>query len=315
VTEVHDDPLTVTANGVTIECDQVVIATHLPLLGKSGFLSATLLQSKVVPYSTYVVSGKVPHASFSELTLWDTSEPYYYLRIDRESNQDRVIFGGNDHKTGQEADTGQCLERLEEMLLRILPEARIDRRWSGQVIETHDGLPLIGPSAERQFVATGFAGNGMTFGTLAGLMARDWVLDCENPWQELFSVDRKPFPAGTWEYIKENADYPYYYLKDRMSLRGPRSTQSIGRRSGRVLKLDGQSVACFHDDKGQMHHVSAICTHLGCLVHWNPAEQTWDCPCHGSRFRPDGSVLAGPAETPLAPVRLRQEAASTSPGA
>ncbi len=303
VSDIEADPLVVVANDVRIECDYVVIATHVPLTGKNGLLAASLLQTKLAAYSSYVVSGRLPAGLVPDLSLWDTSDPYYYLRIDSGSEFDRVIFGGNDHKTGQQADTEACYQRLEETLLRILPRVKIDHRWSGQVIETNDGLPFIGESSDRQFVATGFNGNGYTFATIAGMMARDAMLQRENPWQELFSVDRKKIRGGAWDYIKENLDYPYYLIADRLVFPKRTAPRNIKRGEGEILKVDGQRVACSRDENGKLHKVSAVCTHLGCLVRWNSAEKTWDCPCHGSRFHPTGEVLSGPAETPLEPIK------------
>ncbi|MCE9548707.1 MAG: FAD-dependent oxidoreductase, partial [Planctomycetia bacterium] len=239
----------------------------------------------------------VPDALF-----WDTDSPYKYMRVDPHPSYDYVIFGGEDHKTGQVTETQQCFDRLERALHSVLPRAQVDRRWSGQVIETNDGLPLIGDIAERQFIATGFAGNGMTFGTLAGLMARDAVLKRDNPWQELFSPDRKKIRGGTWRYLKENVDFPFYFLCDRLAPAEAESTRAVGRGEGMVLKIDGEHVACSRDKDGKLTQVSAVCTHMGCLVRWNGAEESWDCPCHGSRFKPDGKVIAGPAETPLEPI-------------
>ncbi len=167
------------------------------------------------------------------------------------------------------------------------------------MIETTDGLPYIGETAENQFVATGFSGNGMTFGTLAGLMARDAALKQDNPWSKLFSVSRKKLRGGIWNFLSENIDYPYYYVRDRISASAGTSVRAVKRGEGKILDLDGQKVACSRDAEGKVRTLSAYCTHLGCLVRWNGAEQTWDCPCHGSRFHPDGKVLAGPAERPL----------------
>lgn len=304
VDEIEDDPLVVRAGKLRIECDFVVIATHVPLMGKTGLLKATLFQTKLYPYSSYVVAAKIPSGRWPEMSLWDTSDPYNYLRIDRGGRHDEAIFGGADHKTGQEVEPNDQFLELGRRLKELLPEAKIDRHWSGQVIETNDGLPFIGETAERQFAATGFAGNGITFGTLAGLMARDAAQGRINPWQELFSPRRKKLRGGTWEYLKENVDYPYYYLKDRLMPAEGTSVREVKRDGGKVLKLDGERVACSRDSGGKATLVSPYCTHMGCLVHWNELEKTWDCPCHGSRFKPGGEVLAGPAETPLEPVDM-----------
>jgi len=307
VTEVESDPLAVRVGKFKIDCDYVIVATHVPIVGKTPLVSATLLQTKLYSYSSYVVRAHVPKGTLSEMSLWDTSDPYYYLRVDRGARRDEVIFGGEDHKTGQETSAAEHYAALESQLQKILPGAKVDRRWSGQVVETNDGLPFIGESADRQFVTTGYSGNGMTFGTLAGRMACDAALGRKNPWQELFRVDRKKFRGGTLDYLKENVDFAYYFVRDRLHPH-TQSTRAVARGEGKVLKLNGQSVACSRDEAGKLQTVSAVCTHMGCLVHWNNAERTWDCPCHGSRFGPDGKVIAGPAETPLAPIKKKAAA-------
>jgi Rieske Fe-S protein len=275
-------------------------------MGKSGMLSAGLFQTKLASFSSYVIGAKVRKNALPYASFCDTSLPYYYLRVDPGESSDYVIFGGQDHKTGQDDHPVRCYENLEEVLHQFIPDARVDCRWSGQVIETNDGLPFIGETAEHQFVATGFAGNGMTFGTLAGMMARDAVLGQANAWSRLFAPARKKLRGGTWRYMKENVDYPLYLLKDRLRPK-PHSPHSIGAGEGQVIRLDGRPVACSRDKAGKLTKVSAVCTHLGCLVRWNSAERTWDCPCHGSRFHPDGQVLAGPAEDPLEPVRAKKQ--------
>jgi Rieske Fe-S protein len=286
-----------------VQCEYLVISTHVPLMGKTGLVSATLFQTKIYPYSSYVIGATLPKGRLPEASFWDTSDPYYYLRVDAGKKSDYVIFGGKDHKTGQETDTEERFQELAQTLVEFLPEAKPERRWSGQVIETSDGLPYMGETAKGQFAASGYSGNGMTFGTLAGMMARDAALGRSNPWHQLFSVNRKAV-RGAWEYVKENFDYPYYFVRDRLAGTEGDSTRDVRRGDGKVINLDGQRVACSRDDEGNLRALSAVCTHLGCLVRWNGAEQTWDCPCHGSRFRPNGEVLAGPAEEPLQPVEL-----------
>ena len=181
VKEIESDPMRVKCDGLEIDCDYLVIATHVPMMGITGLVSATLFQTKLYPYSTYAIGAAIPRGQLSEMSLWDTSDPYYYLRIDGGTKNDYVIFGGGDHKTGQLADNNAPFQDLTKTLKEILPQAEIDLRWSGQVVETNDGLPYIGETAERQFVATGFSGNGITLGTLAGMMARDAVLGARIP--------------------------------------------------------------------------------------------------------------------------------------
>jgi glycine/D-amino acid oxidase-like deaminating enzyme/nitrite reductase/ring-hydroxylating ferredoxin subunit len=298
-TDVVDDPLSVRCGTHTITCDYVVMATHTPLAGKSNSVSATLLQSKLALYSSYAVGGKLPSGSVPHGLYWDTSNPYYYLRVEPRPWDDYAIFGGNDHKTGQADDTRACYEALDAAARKLLPGFELTDRWSGQVIDTNDGLPYIGETSERQFVATGFAGNGMTFGTLAAMMARDAVVGRTNPWRDLLSVGRTHLRGGTWDYLRENKDYLYYLVRDRFASAQGASLRVLRRGEGKVLNVKGQRAAAYRDERGTMHVRSAICTHMGCEVKWNQAEATWDCPCHGSRFHSDGSVLAGPAESPL----------------
>lgn len=301
VDEVTDEPLTVKAGGHRVSCSHVVLATHTPRLGKASAVGTALLQSKLAPYTTYALGGRLLAGRVPAGLYWDTTDPYHYLRVEPKDGHDYAIFGGADHKTGQEDDTPQRFAAIESTLRRVLPEFELTDRWSGQVVETNDGLPYIGENAPRQFVATGFAGNGMTFGTIAALMARDWVLGRSNPWRDIFDPHRKNVRAGAWDYLKENKDYAYYMLRDRLFAKHATSLRSVRPGEGKVLHLDGERVAVHRDQQGLVTMRSAVCTHMACEVHFNAADSSWDCPCHGSRFRIDGSIIAGPAELPLPP--------------
>lgn len=302
VDEVKADPRTIMVGDIAIETDYIVIATHSPLMGVAGFVNAALFQTKLYPYSSYVIGAKLPKDILPEALFWDTTDPYYYLRVESGEQGDYVIFGGEDHKTGQEPDVQSRFDKLSNMLVGILPEAKLDRQWSGQVIETNDGLPYIGELTEKQLVGTGYSGNGMTFGTLAGLMARDAVMGESSPWKKLFSPNRVSVRAGALDYVAENMDYPYYMLKDRITPTPADDPKTLKPGEGKILLVDKQQAACSRTSDGKLSMVSAKCTHMGCRVQWNNAEETWDCPCHGSRFQPTGEVLAGPAETPLEKV-------------
>ncbi len=287
-------------NGHWINYGLVILATHNPLLGESSVLSGMTFQTKLALYTSYVVGAKIPRGTLPIASFWDTADPYLYLRVDRKADEDYAILGGEDHKTGQVEETEDRYRRLEDKLRRIAPGAIVNHRWSGQVIETNDGLPFIGESTLGQFIGTGFAGNGMTFGTLTAMMAADWVAKKRNPWNDLFSPWRKKLKGGAWDYFKENADYPYYLLKTRLAAAEGESVSALAPSEGKILKVNGRKIAAYRDDSGKIEKCSAVCTHMGCIVRWNSAERTWDCPCHGSRFRTDGSVISGPAETSLA---------------
>ena len=300
--EFADSPRRVTVHGHTVRFEDAVIATHTPLVGLGGSTGAALFQTKLALYSTYAIAARVAKGALPDALMWDTADPYRYLRLAPQDGYDLAIFGGEDHKTGQAADTGQCYRQLEAQFARLVPDAAVVHRWAGQVIETPDGLPYIGESAERQYSATGYSGNGMTFGTLAGMMIADAILQRANPWAELYDPRRKALGRSLWDYIKENADYPYYMIRDRFAGPEGRSLRAVGRGEGKVIEHKGQTIAAHRTDAGVLVLRSAICTHMGCLVEWNDAERTWDCPCHGSRFKPSGDVISGPAESPLDPL-------------
>ena len=306
--EIEDEPLAVKVGEKKIRCGRIVMATHNPLMGTAGILGAALFQTKLALYTSYVLGAKLPPDLLPEASFWDTDRPYNYLRVERRRSHDYAIFGGEDHKTGQEPDTEAAYGRLERRFKKFIADARIDHRWSGQVIETNDGLPFIGELTEKQFGATGFAGNGMTFGTLGAMMAVDWVAKKRNPWIDLFEPGRKKLLGGTWTYLKENKDYPYYMVRDWLGGTEGKSLRSLKRGQGKILNLSGRKVAAFRDDDGEVMLCSPICTHLKCIVGWNDAERTWDCPCHGSRFKPNGEVISGPAEEPLEKLPVKKEA-------
>lgn len=297
--EFRDDPHGVKANGHWIHAADIVIATHNPIVGVDSVASAAMFQTKLALYTSYVVAGRVKPGLVPDALFWDTADPYHYLRIEHHRDYDVVIFGGEDHKTGQASDTSACYERLEQTLASMIPDIELTHRWSGQVIETPDGLPYIGRMADHQYAATGFSGNGMTFGTLAGVMISDAIAGRTNPWAELFDPGRGALRHGVWDYLKENTSYPYYMMRDRFAGAGSRTLRTVKRGHGEVIEHDGQKVAAYRAPDGALTMVSATCTHMGCLVRWNDAERTWDCPCHGSRFTTEGLVISGPAEKSL----------------
>jgi glycine/D-amino acid oxidase-like deaminating enzyme/nitrite reductase/ring-hydroxylating ferredoxin subunit len=302
VGEFVESPRHLIANGHRVTYQHVVIATHVPLQGNRGTLGAALFQTKLASYSTYAIAARAPSGSLPPMIWSDTAEPFHYLRVDQTDDGDVIVLGGEDHKTGQVEETGDCFARLEETLSSLVPEARISHRWSGQVVESVDGLPYIGPDKEDQFVATGFAGNGMTFGVVAAIMARDHITGQHNGWEETFSPSRVEIAAAT-TYIRENSDFPYRMISDRVGIeKGAVDELKIG--EGCVRQIHGDPIAVCRDDQGVVHSLCAVCPHLGCIVAWNECELTWDCPCHGSRFAADGTLIAGPAEEDLKPVSL-----------
>jgi Rieske Fe-S protein len=189
-------------------------------------------------------------------------------------------------------------------------------RWSGQVEEPVDGLPYIGqnPLSKHVFLATGFSGNGMVNATLASDLLTQLATGERHRAAELFDPRRITPLASAKSFVEENVDFPAHLLLDRLpTLR--RSVDQVPRGEGRIVSVSGRKLAVYRSDEGQVRALSPVCTHMGCHVHWNTEARSWDCPCHGSRFSPDGEVLHGPAVRALKPVELEEERAAEQEGA
>jgi Rieske Fe-S protein len=299
-------PATVnTADGRTIRAGSVVVATNVP------FNDMFAIHTKQAPYYTYVVGARVPAGAITEALYWDTHDPYHYVRLQRTSNAelggdnpdplDILIVGGEDHKTAHEADTEARYAALEEWMRARFPAAReLEFRWSGQVMETQDGLGFIGRNpmdADNIYVVTGDSGMGMTHGTIAGMLITDLIHGRTNPWTDLYAPNR--IRAGAvGDFLKENLDvaaqFTSYLTPGEVS-----SVDEITPNTGAVVREGLKKVAVFRDEAGEVHRYTAVCPHLGCIVGWNSAESTWDCPCHGSRFDKHGRVMNGPANINL----------------
>jgi len=235
--------------------------------------------------------------------FWDDEDPYHYIRSLPTSRGDVVIIGGEDHKVGQEEDTEARYEALLGYARQRFDVRSVEYRWSAQTLEPVDGLPYIGrdTGAGHVYVATGFSGTGMTFGTVSALVLADAVLGRQNPWAELYDSGRLKPSKSVGKFLKENVDFPTYLVRDRLKRPKGRKVADVPRGGGRVLLVDGERIAVSRNDAGTPRAVSAVCTHMGCIVRWNGAERSWDCPCHGSRFDAAGRVLDGPASRNLEP--------------
>ncbi len=313
VDEISGPPFRVRANGHTIEAERVVLATHTPLQGAAGSLGTMLSQVRLALYTSYALRARVDQGRVPDALWWDTVDPYRYVRLDPGDGCDYLIVGGGDHKTGQPHDSAAVYRELEAVARALAPEAAVDYRWSGQVVEPSDGLPFIGESSAGQFSATGYGGNGITFGTIAGMMAADWAAEVANPFAEVFSYGRSGLRGGGASAVmSENIDFPRYRIHDAVSGARDAEATALVPGSGCILEVDGVVAAVYRRQDGSYERRSALCTHMGCRVAWNETEATWDCPCHGSRFTPDGAVLSGPAETPLPLLADGPDAASNA---
>jgi len=212
-----------------------------------------------------------------------------------------LIVGGEDHKTGQANDGAERFARLEAWARERFPEMQeIVHRWAGQVNESNDGLAYIGRNPldhDNVYIATGFSGLGMTNGTLSGMIITDLILGRENPYASVFCPSRKP-TSSLGEFVKENINVGIQYTK-WLAPAEVNSVDQIPIGEGAIVRHGVKKIAAYRSETGHVCELSAVCPHLGCMVAWNSSEKTWDCPCHGSRFAPEGEVLNGPANINL----------------
>jgi glycine/D-amino acid oxidase-like deaminating enzyme/nitrite reductase/ring-hydroxylating ferredoxin subunit len=289
------EPCRVRTERGTVTADAVLFATHTP----AGF---SVLHAELEPLRSYVMAVKLRSGEPPEGLFFDTADPYHYTR----RQGDLLLVGGKDHKTGEDHKPEQSYQALEEYVRQHWDVGSIDSRWSAQFYDPPDGLPMIGRAltSGHVFVATGYSGVGMVFGTLGGMLLADFALERESPWAEVYRPSRvKPLAAGP-HVLKMNLEAGAAFVKDRFTTPKVETVSEIPPGEGRVVEIGGQRAAVYRDESGAVQAVSAVCTHAGCLVHWNAAEKSWDCPCHGSRFATDGGVLEGPAVKGLEPVAV-----------
>jgi glycine/D-amino acid oxidase-like deaminating enzyme/nitrite reductase/ring-hydroxylating ferredoxin subunit len=292
------EPARVHTDRGIITAGAIVVATNTPVNDR------VTIHTKQAAYRTFVVGARVPRGSVPQLLLWDTPDPYHYVRIQADGGEDVLIVGGEDHKTGQSDDADERFARLEAWTRERFPQAeRFDYRWSGQIMEPVDGLAFIGRNPgdhPNVYIVTGDSGNGMTHGTIAGVLITDLIAGRENPWAAVYDPARIPTETeSVKEFAKENINVVVQY-KDLVTPGEVSDVTQIAPGHGAVLRRGAAKVAVARLEDGTLQEVSAVCTHLGCIVQWNSTERTWDCPCHGSRFAADGHVVNGPAITPLA---------------
>lgn len=289
----------ITANDRKISANAVVVATNTP------FNKETLLtHTKQAAYQTYVIGVRVPKGSVPRILLWDTGDPYYYVRLAEDDNQpdvDILIVGGADHKTGEDKHPEHRYDQLEKWVRDRFPMAlSVDYRWSGEVMEPADGVAYLGRSPmgdKGTYIITGDSGNGMTHCTIGAMIISDLICGRENKWEALYSPKRK-VTQGITEFVSHQADVLTEYGK-WLTPGEVKSVDEIDCGQGAIVRKGIHKLAVYRDEAGSLHSLSAKCTHMGCVVHFNSAERSWDCPCHGSRFSTDGEVLHGPASSPL----------------
>lgn len=297
-----------TKNRKSITAGSVVVATNTPV---NDWVT---MHTKQAAYRTYVIGIPVPKDSIPNVLLWDTEDPFHYVRVvrieEKTGVRDILIIGGEDHKTGQ-------AEEFDSRFAGLRAWARThfhglgepEFQWSGQIMNSMDALAFIGRNPgdeENVYIATGDSGMGLTHGTIAGILITDLISGRENPWTALYDPSRKSVRAA-FNFAEENlnvaAQYTGWVTPGEVS-----TPDEIKAGTGAILRKGMSKIAIYRDDKGKLHERSAVCPHLGCIVAWNKTERSWDCPCHGSRFDPQGKVLNGPAIGPLPPVRNLEKA-------
>lgn len=291
-----EDGCTVTCSSGVVRARDVVIATNYPIKDpKLFFARLTTRQSYVVAVR---LEQKFPLAHF-----YSTEKNFHSLRPHLAGTDDEIVLvGGEYHPTGQESNVAARYDALETWAREHLPVISVEYSWSTHDAESFDRVPMVGKlsmSSDHLYVATGFKGWGMTNCTAAGMLLRDEILGLENNWSKLYNPSRIKSFFST-EMLAYDVGSVTTLIKGKLS-HLPKLTEDMAPGEARKAEIDGEKIAVYKDEEGGCHIISAVCTHMGCIVNWNNAERTWDCPCHGSRFDIDGRVVHAPAVCNLKP--------------
>lgn len=285
-------------SGVARAAD-VVIATHYPIV------DAGMLSARLDPQHEYAVAGPIDDDRAPAETYISIESPTRSLRTARDADgRSLLIVVGERHKVGEGGDTGEYYRALERWAAERFGVTEIVYRWSTQDPFTLDGLPMIGPlssGSNHLWTSTGFGAWGMTNGTIAGRVLTDLIAGREHPDADLFSLSRADAARGFPTFVSMNAKIAMHWIGDRLSTDAD-DVQELSPGEAAIVDTPERKVAAYRDDADVLHAVSAVCTHMGCVVEWNGVETSWDCPCHGSRFGVDGDVIEPPATAPLDPV-------------
>ena len=287
------EPTRVVTDAGTVTARHVVMATHLPL-GQVG-----MYYSMAYPHAEGVIAapiGRVPQGMYK-----NAEKPGRSIRTHRHNGQTWGIAAGTHFKPGHPDEEQESMRSIEGWLREHFDAGEVQYRWVNEDYDSMDGSPFIGWSSslgDGYLVATGFSAWGISNGTAAAIIIADLVAGRDNAWLPVFDATRVKPIAGAKEFAKENLDVASHLVSGYLS-RKPKSYDELEPGHAAIMKIDGENVAAFKDEQGQVHAVSAVCTHMGCLVGWNATDRTWDCPCHGSRFELSGEVIHGPATQPL----------------
>ncbi|MGZ5221217.1 MAG: FAD-dependent oxidoreductase, partial [Chitinophagaceae bacterium] len=283
-----------TAKG-KVKARNLIWATHTPP-------GINILHFQLAPYRSYAIAVKLKDELYPDAVAYDMYDPYHYYRTQDIDGEKYFIIGGEDHKTAHEENTEACFSNLIAHVKKHFDVTEITHRWSSQYFEPADGLAYIGHlpgNPDNVYVAAGYGGNGITYSHIAAPLLTDLITKGESELKELFSPGRIKPIAGFAAFVKENADVVKEFISKRISSEKIKDLSELAKGEAKVVKYEGERIAMYKDDNGKVHALSPVCTHAGCIVAWNVAEKTWDCPCHGARYSIAGDVLTGPARKPL----------------
>ena len=291
------DPVIVRTAWGAVAADHVIVATLLPIIDIGGFFA------KARPKRSYGIAVELDQPAPQSLAI-SLETPKRSTSPWPAGGTNALIVVGDGHETGHEQDTERHYDALQQWTHEVFGAAAVKFQWSAQDYSTLDQLPYVGrsPRTTNCYVATGFNKWGLTNGTAAAVVLADLVNGRAHPWLEVFDATRIGDPAAVTKMVKENVHVGKQFVSDRLARLSADSLRDLDPGGGRVVRAGGRAVAAYRDDEGRVHAVDATCTHMGCTVHFNQAETSWDCPCHGSRFSTNGEVLAGPAVRSLSTV-------------
>ncbi|SEK62809.1 FAD-dependent oxidoreductase [Nitrosovibrio tenuis] len=285
-----DQRLVRTASG-KVTAKEIVFATHTP----KGF---HLVQAEMVVNREYGLATRVSKDSFPAGIFWGSGVDRLSVRTVDTDDANFLVCVGEEHKTGQE-DTDISFDRLETAARAHLDIREVELRWSAQNYSPADGLPYIGRDTTDCFIATGFETDGLTYGTVAASLIADEIAGRDNVFAPMVKASRFQPVRGAKGMVEENITVIKSLIKDYVTDRKTIPLSQLTSGEGAIVEFENETLAAYRDPTGSLFAVSPVCTHMKCKVHWNGVETSWDCPCHGSRFAPDGTVIEGPATEPL----------------
>lgn len=299
----EEEVLVVNTGSGQIRARNLIWATHIPP-------GINLLHFRNAPYRSYAIAVTLNNELYPDGLAYDMFDPYHYYRTQEVDGQKYLIVGGEDHKTAHVTNTEACFNNLIAHTRKHFDVATVTHRWSSQYFEPSDGLAYIGHlpgNPDNVYVATGYSGNGITYSHIAAITLSDLITKGSSEYADLFKPGRIKPVAGFMEFVKENADVVTQFVGKRLGADKIDGLADIAPGEGRLVKYEGDTIAIYKDETGKLYALNPVCTHAKCVVDWNSAEKSWDCPCHGARYNLNGEVVTGPARKGLEKIELGDE--------